>query len=138
MTRDKVNSLLIAAAMIFPFVADHSGSWAAVLGTGQLSTVVLTIYTLALIVIVASLAGAMADDDLANSIVPVIPADTDLETCDGEGCDEQGIGEFPLSPSPSPSPSDHDLIPVLLARIGPSQPQPIQYPQPASWWPSCC
>jgi hypothetical protein len=54
-TQPKVFSLVIAAAMIFPFVADHSGLWAAVLGTGQLSTVVLTVYTLTLIVIVASL-----------------------------------------------------------------------------------
>ena len=39
----------------FPFVADHSGLWAAVLGTGDLSTLVLIVYTLTLIVIVAML-----------------------------------------------------------------------------------
>ena len=55
MTQDKKTALLIAAAIIFPFVADHSGLWAAVLGSGTLSTVVLTIYTLTLIVIVVRL-----------------------------------------------------------------------------------
>ena len=55
MAISKPISLGIAAAIIFPFVADHTGLWAGVLGTGQLSTIVLTIYTLALIVIVASL-----------------------------------------------------------------------------------
>ena len=48
-------SLLIAAAIIFPFVADHSGLWAAVLGSGQLSTIVLTVYTVTLIVVIAML-----------------------------------------------------------------------------------
>ena len=52
---NKGSALAIAAAIIFPFVADHSGLWAAVLGTGQLSTVVLTIYTLALITIIVTL-----------------------------------------------------------------------------------
>ena len=55
MTSDKRNSLIIAAAIIFPFVADHSGLWAAVLGSGALSTVVLTVYTLTLIAIVVTL-----------------------------------------------------------------------------------
>ena len=55
MTPEKRNGLLIAAAIIFPFVADHSGLWAAVLGSGTLSTVVLTIYTLTLIAIVVTL-----------------------------------------------------------------------------------
>lgn len=41
--------------MIFPFVADHSGLWAAVLGSGQLSTTVLVIYTVVLIAIVAGI-----------------------------------------------------------------------------------
>ena len=41
--------------MIFPFVADHSGLWVAVLGTGQLSTTVLVIYTVVLIAIVAGI-----------------------------------------------------------------------------------
>ena len=43
--------LILATAVIFPFVADHMGWWAAALGTGQTSTVVLTIYTVSLIVI---------------------------------------------------------------------------------------
>jgi len=55
MSPAKRNSLLIAAAIIFPFVADHSGLWAAVLGSGTLSTVVLTVYTITLIVIVVTL-----------------------------------------------------------------------------------
>ncbi|MGI9291489.1 MAG: hypothetical protein ACR2QG_09485 [Gammaproteobacteria bacterium] len=55
MNKDQRNGLLIAVAMIFPFVADHSGLWSAVLGTGQLSTIVLTVYTLTLIAIVATL-----------------------------------------------------------------------------------
>jgi len=55
MTQGKVNSLLLAFAVIFPFVADHMGWWAAVLGAGQLSTVVLTVYTLALIAVVVAL-----------------------------------------------------------------------------------
>jgi predicted neutral ceramidase superfamily lipid hydrolase len=52
---NKVSSLIIAVAVIFPFVADHMGWWAAVLGVGQLSTAVLIVYTLTLIVIVATL-----------------------------------------------------------------------------------
>lgn len=52
---NKNSALLIAAGIIFPFVADHMGWWAAVLGAGQLSTIVLTIYTLALIAIVVTL-----------------------------------------------------------------------------------
>ena len=55
MDQGKKIGLAVAIAMIFPFVADHSGLWAGVLGTGQLSTIVLTIYTLTLIVIVAIL-----------------------------------------------------------------------------------
>lgn len=55
MAPEKRNGLLIAAAIIFPFVADHSGLWAAVLGTGTLSTAVLTVYTLTLIVVVVTL-----------------------------------------------------------------------------------
>ena len=52
---NKKSSLIIAVAIIFPFVADHMGWWAAVLGAGQLSTTVLTVYTLTLIVIMATL-----------------------------------------------------------------------------------
>ena len=52
---NKTSSLAIAFAIIFPFVADHMGWWAAVLGSGQLSTIVLTVYTAALIIIVATL-----------------------------------------------------------------------------------
>ncbi len=52
---NKQSALLLAAAIVFPFVADHMGWWAAVLGTGQTSTIVLTIYTLALIAIVVTL-----------------------------------------------------------------------------------
>jgi hypothetical protein len=55
MSQLKINSLVIAFAVIFPFVADHMGWWAAVLGTGQLSTIVLTVYTLLLIATVATL-----------------------------------------------------------------------------------
>ena len=55
MTSKKRNALIIAFAIIFPFVADHSGLWGAVLGSGLLSTIVLTIYTLTLIVIVVRL-----------------------------------------------------------------------------------
>ena len=55
MSSEKRNGLIIAAAIIFPFVADHSGLWAGVLGSGMLSTIVLTIYTLTLIVIVVTL-----------------------------------------------------------------------------------
>jgi ABC-type tungstate transport system substrate-binding protein len=55
MDNNKKLSVIIAFAIIFPFVADHSGLWAAVLGTGQLSTIVLVIYTAALIITVVSL-----------------------------------------------------------------------------------
>jgi len=54
-SQGKQLSLVVAFAVIFPFVADHMGWWAAVLGTGQLSTVVLTVYTLALIAVVVAL-----------------------------------------------------------------------------------
>jgi len=53
--KGKQLGLVIAFAVIFPFVADHMGWWAAVLGTGTLSTTVLTIYTLALIAVVVYL-----------------------------------------------------------------------------------
>ena len=52
---NKTSSLAIAFAIIFPFVADHMGWWAAALGTGQLSTTVLTVYTAVLIIVVATL-----------------------------------------------------------------------------------
>lgn len=52
---NKKSALIIALGIILPFVADHMGWWAAVLGTGQLSTIVLTVYTLALIAIVVTL-----------------------------------------------------------------------------------
>jgi len=52
---NKTSSLIIAFAIIFPFVADHMGWWAAVLGAGQMSTVVLTVYTAILIAIVVTL-----------------------------------------------------------------------------------
>ena len=55
MIEGKSSALAIAFAVIFPFVADHMGWWAAVLGAGQLSTIVLTVYTVLLIVIVALL-----------------------------------------------------------------------------------
>ena len=55
MSQDKVGSLVVAFAVIFPFVADHMGWWAAVLGAGQVSTAVLTVYTVILIVIVVRL-----------------------------------------------------------------------------------
>jgi len=55
MNEGKPLALAIAFAVIFPFVADHMGWWAAVLGTGQLSTTVLTVYTVSLIVVVATL-----------------------------------------------------------------------------------
>jgi hypothetical protein len=55
MITGKSSAIAIAFAVIFPFVADHMGWWAAVLGTGQLSTIVLTVYTLLLIAIVALL-----------------------------------------------------------------------------------
>ena len=51
----KIYSLIIALATVFPFVADHSGLWAAVLGTGELSTTVLIIYTAILIAIIVTL-----------------------------------------------------------------------------------
>lgn len=54
-SRDKAASLVVAFAVIFPFVADHMGWWAAVLGAGQVSTIVLTVYTALLIVIVVTL-----------------------------------------------------------------------------------
>jgi hypothetical protein len=49
---NKQSALIIAFGIIFPFVADHMGWWSAVLGTGQFSTIVLTLYTLLLILIV--------------------------------------------------------------------------------------
>ena len=52
---NKTSSLVIAFAIIFPFVADHMGWWAAALGTGQLSTIVLTVYTATLIAILVTL-----------------------------------------------------------------------------------
>ena len=52
---NKTFSLAIAVAIIFPFVADHMGWWAAILGAGQLSTIVLTAYTAMLIAIVVTL-----------------------------------------------------------------------------------
>lgn len=55
MEQGKTTGLIVAFAVIFPFVADHMGWWAAVLGSGQLSTTVLTVYTLALIAVVAIL-----------------------------------------------------------------------------------
>ena len=55
MSKDKAASLVIAFAVIFPFVADHMGWWAAVLGVGQVSTIVLTVYTALLIVVVVAL-----------------------------------------------------------------------------------
>jgi len=53
--KGKQLGLAVAFAVIFPFVADHMGWWAAVLGSGTLSTAVLTVYTLALIVVVVAL-----------------------------------------------------------------------------------
>ena len=50
LTQGKTTGLIVAVAVIFPFVADHMGWWAAVLGTGQLSTAVLTVYTALLII----------------------------------------------------------------------------------------
>jgi hypothetical protein len=55
MSQPKINSLVFAFAMIFPFVADHMGWWAAVLGSGQLSSIVLTVYTLILIAVAVTL-----------------------------------------------------------------------------------
>ena len=55
LSQGKTTGLIIAVAVIFPFVADHMGWWAAVLGTGQLSTTVLVTYTTALIAVVALL-----------------------------------------------------------------------------------
>ena len=55
MSAGKSSAVAIAIAVIFPFVADHMGWWAAVLGAGQLSTIVLTVYTLLLIAIVVLL-----------------------------------------------------------------------------------
>jgi|GEM_PF-3263676 len=52
---NKKSALFVAFAIIFPFVADHMGWWAAVLGAGQLSTIVLTVYTVTLIAIVLTL-----------------------------------------------------------------------------------
>jgi hypothetical protein len=52
---NKIVSLVIAFAIIFPFVADHMGWWSAILGTGQLSTIVLTVYTAVLIAVVVML-----------------------------------------------------------------------------------
>jgi len=48
----KTLGLIIAFADIFPFVADHSGLWSAVLGTGALSTGVLIVYMSVLIAVV--------------------------------------------------------------------------------------
>jgi hypothetical protein len=52
---NRIISLVIAFAIIFPFVADHMGWWAAILGAGQLSTIVLTLYTAVLIATVVML-----------------------------------------------------------------------------------
>jgi hypothetical protein len=54
-TTKKTSGLIIAFAIIFPFVADHMGWWAAILGAGQLSTIVLTVYTAVLIATVVML-----------------------------------------------------------------------------------
>ena len=55
MASGKTTGILIGVATIFPFVADHMGWWAAVLGTGQLASTVLVVYTAALIIAVATL-----------------------------------------------------------------------------------
>lgn len=55
MSMNRIISLVIAFAIIFPFVADHMGWWAAILGAGQLSTIVLTVYTAVLIATVVML-----------------------------------------------------------------------------------
>jgi hypothetical protein len=55
MSMNRIISLVIAFAIIFPFVADHMGWWAAILGAGQLSTIVLTLYTAVLIATVVML-----------------------------------------------------------------------------------
>lgn len=55
MLNNKSTGVAVIVADIFPFVADHMGWWAAVLGTGNLSTTVLAVYTVTLIAVVVAM-----------------------------------------------------------------------------------
>jgi len=51
----KFFGLMLAVAIILPFIADHMGWWSSVLGAGALSTIVLVFYMSVLIISVAML-----------------------------------------------------------------------------------